>query len=285
MPVTFALRKPSSSVVVRRTLLTSLMTISSFCFAFLEHDALADDAQRGLSQLDFDRPSNKSADAALELLEASAEVSPEQISAVVSETSEPIAPAKPALKPGYDVPVNDPPAPAATARARLEQPAEASRVTALPATGGPVAKFEWTRSGDGSQHFLPPRLKGPAADKGADASITTVAAWEKSGAGCQEPKDSKGACAKAVALKELFSRFSGSDDVYSSQCVGFTCPDPTQEPRLTGFAIAPKKGGEFRMLAVGDSCHYQLEAPKGPGSWVMLEGVRGSCSCVPKSCS
>lgn len=274
MPVTLALPKPALGLVrsvfarSRNPLLSTLLMLSSAAYA------VAQDAPRGLSQLDFDRPGSKGADAALEELSAAAELTPEQVKAVVAEAVPAETPQKPALKPGYDT------APDESSRARLAQPE-------VPAESwnGAITKTEWVRTGDGSSHFLPPRLKGPAVDKSAPNSITTEGAWAKHNGGCQEPKDLRGACAKAGALKELFSRFSGSDDVYTSQCAAVTCPDPTHEARLTGFAIAPKKGGEFRMLAVGDSCHYQLEAPKGPGSWVMLEGVRGSCSCVPKSCS
>ena len=301
---------------VYRTTVLSLSAFSLFTAVALANisisNASAEDGLGGLSQLDFDRPSTRRPDAVVNALSAEPELTPEQIRALINEpeaivvapavpdTTEPdtavpnTVPAKPALKPAFAAQEGLPVAPEA-ARAQLGQPrpeAAAEAVQAVSSQGGasqerwsgPVTKFEWTRSGDSSSHYLPPRLKGPDVDKAAPNSITTDASWAKHDGGCQEPKDLRSACAKSTALKELFSRFSGSDDVFSSQCAGFSCPDPTHEPRLTGFAIAPKRGGEFRMLAVGNSCHYQLEAPKGPGSWVMLEGVRGSCSCVPKSC-
>ncbi len=274
MPVTLALPNPAARLV-RCALSRNSFLFSTLLALTSSGTAFAQDAPRGLSQLDFDQPGSKGSGSVA--VAPAVELTPEQVNAVVADAVPAATPQKPALKPSYDTaPVEED----ATVRARLAQP------EAPPESwNGAITKIEWVRSGDGSAHFLPPRLKGPSADKSSSSLITTDGAWAKHNGGCQEPKDLRGACAKANALKELFSRFSGSEDVYGSQCVGVTCPDPTHEARLTGFAIAPKRGGEFRILAVGDSCHYQLEAPKGPGSWVMLEGVRGSCSCVPKSCS
>jgi hypothetical protein len=95
--------------------------------------------------------------------------------------------------------------------------------------------------------------------------------------------DKQAICKKAKALKELMSRFSGSSDFIEAQCQQ-SCPSPGDVSVLVGFAVKNVAGGAFKMIEEGKACHYQISSESNPPKWQLLEGERGTCQCLPRSC-
>lgn len=209
---------------------------------------------KGMSQLDFDRPT------------------PELV--VKKPAADPIkeilsSPTASSAKLG---------SPDSSARASLATP------PAVPVAPPAPTKFDWVKPSEGQSHMLIPRLKGPFADIKAKNTITTNMKWNKQGAACQDVTDAKSICGKSKALRELMSRFSGSDDFIDAQCTAFKCANPAEHAVLIGFAVKNVAGGAFKMIEEGKACRYQISSESTPPKWQLLEGERGTCQCVPATC-
>lgn len=160
----------------------------------------------------------------------------------------------------------------------------AELVTPKATSTGPVKSFDWVRPEDPGAQFLVPLLRpGPATDAGQVGTITTGQSWKRENATCQDAPSRDALCGKARALKELFQRFSGSDDFYVQQCIQ-ACPNAGDQPYLTGFAVKAVRDGEFQMVDEKKICRYRIRVRGETPRWQVLEGERGVCSCLPPAC-
>lgn len=136
----------------------------------------------------------------------------------------------------------------------------------------------------GEYGFLVPRLKGPWTDEKDSTRITSRRSWRpKKSSPCHDPKTDLALYHKAESVKEILFRYSGSDDFYdslSSMACKDACRDSERIARITGFAVADTRGGSFKIHQLGRQCRYQLSKPKS-GEWMMLEGVKVICTCLP----
>ncbi len=218
-----------------------------------------------MSQLDFDKrpeamakPSNPTKDQITEILDA-----PSVQETAASAVKKPAAAAT-------EMKEN------ATARASLATP------PALKPNGEPV-NFDWVKPQEGSAHFLIPRLKGPFVDPTDKKLISSTATWKRGKAGCADVHSEEQVCGKAKALKDLMSKFTGSDDFFQSQCPQ-SCLHTTEVAVLSGFAVKKVPDGDYKMSETNGRCRYEIQSHAEPAHWQMLEGERGVCSCVPKTC-
>ncbi len=255
----------------------SVILLSSFSLLFSAATAFADGKAKGMSQLDFDRPAPVSA--------APRNPTGDQINQILAEEAE--AKAQSEKAPTKAAAVNPAGQSAGksagkekadtTVRASLDLPPAAKAATAS-------IKFDWEKPAEGTSHYLVPRLKGPSVDGDNDQLITTSASWRRTSAlACQDIVDGEALCNKAKALKEVMKRFSGSDEFFDTQCPQ-GCPSEEQVAVLTAFAVKTVPEGEFRMHEKDKICRYQIKANSDPARWQMLQGERGVCSCLPKSC-
>ena len=128
-----------------------------------------------------------------------------------------------------------------------------------------------------------PRLKGPWTDSKDETVITSSKSWKRSvKESCTEVKSDKVLRDKAQALKEIFYRFTGSDDfhdaVRTSMC-GAPCKNESgREMLVTGFAVEDGAGGSFEIKENGNSCSYALTRPIE--GWKMLRTRKVVCSCL-----
>ena len=224
-------------------------------------------ADKPFSQLDFDRPTAA--------IEAPRKPTAEDLKVILDAAGTPAVAGVQPLAPVAKPPANSSPKSDTTSRARLSVPEPRSSSD---------SRFDWVKPEDGASHVLVPRLKGPMVDPEDTSTITTTAAWKREGSACQDVASSSGICGKALALRELLNRFSGSDDFYNGQC-SQTCPNPGDRAVLVGFAVKKVEGSEFNMIEENKGCRYQITAAGDPPQFHMFQGERGTCQCVPSTCS
>ena len=132
------------------------------------------------------------------------------------------------------------------------------------------------------QSALAPSTDRLAADAGDADVITGIRRWgHDMHATCSEPGTAQARATKADALREMFYRYSGSNDLYDSliqAACSKKCGKNNERALLTGFAVTNAAAGTFKILEEEGLCHYQMR--KAPNdSWPVLQGERVVCSC------
>ncbi|MFN8388672.1 MAG: hypothetical protein U0136_00105 [Bdellovibrionota bacterium] len=241
---------------------------------------LADQSRRSpMSQLDFDKPP-----------EAQPGVNKDQLKAILDDTGSELPPAKVAAPSDHSEKSAKTAAKAdartaksdRTARASLAQPSEPKSSGNSPKIQNGVERFDWVKPEEGTSHYLTPLLRGPFVDLKDPTTVSTNLTWKKEGSTCADANTQEQLIRKAQALKELFNRFSGSDDFFERQCDQH-CSKPEERAVLVGFAVRKVAEGEFKMNEMGGSCQYLIRSNLQPPKWQMLEGERGSCACLPQN--
>lgn len=227
----------------------------------------------GLSQLEFDRPINKSAGPEAQADGAPA-LDPEQIELILGDDGSPQSDSE-KNKPSRDLqPVAAVVPGVKSGSGKGSTSVVSPDLDPSPRVPQPVTDVT----------FLAPRLKGPEVDTNSPSLITTKLHWNKGKRdGCKATGSVANSCQKSLALKELLLRFTGHDDFYFSQC-NKPCTTPGEVPRMVSFTVQETKGGSFSMVEdKSGKCHYQL-GRAAEGSWVALEPGTVSCACISESC-
>ena len=134
--------------------------------------------------------------------------------------------------------------------------------------------------------LIVPKLRvGPLADKSNDSAITSKTIWQRGGSkSCRSPQKVADVCLQAAALKEVLSRYTGSEDFYQLHC-SEQCESSDEEMRAVSFKISKEDESKynFNILDEVRECKYQWSKPRS-SRWGLQYLSSVTCTCLPKNC-
>ncbi|GEM_PF-4009850 len=128
-----------------------------------------------------------------------------------------------------------------------------------------------------------PNPRGVESDSARANLITSAASWKPMfSTTCELLQDAPNACDQARALREIFRRFTASDDTYNSQCQ-ISCGRESDIAALKSVKFAASASGALETIFLNSMCHYRLTSPAGR-PWLARQIEHRDCVCVQRSC-